>query len=110
MSFINTAVAAQDAAQGSAASPWGTFFMMGALLVVFYFLLWRPQNKRMKEHRDLVANINKGDEVATSGGLLGKVTKVTDSFLSLVIAEGVEINVQKNAISTVLPKGTLSSI
>ncbi len=83
---------------------------MIALLVGLYFLMIRPQSKRAKEHRDLVTKLGKGDEVITSGGILGKITNISDDFISLVIAEGIEVKVQRNAISTVLPKGTLKAV
>lgn len=79
------------------------------IFVVFYFLLIRPQQKRQKEHRDLVTKLLIGDEVVTAGGVLGKVTKVTESFLHVEIAEGVEVRVQRQTIGAVLPKGTLKS-
>ena len=69
----------------------------------------RPQSKRAKEHREMVNKLAKGDEVITSGGVLGKVTEVNDSFVKVEIAQGVEIRVQKNAVSSMVPKGTLKS-
>ena len=89
---------------------FGPFLLLIGFLVIFYFLLWRPQSKRAKEHRELIANVAKGDEVATTGGMLGKVSKVTDDYFVISIAENTEITVQKNAIASVLPKGTLKSI
>ena len=84
------------------------------MFVVLYFVMIRPQMKRQKEHRNLVANLAKGDEVLTAGGLLGKVSKVTDTYLTLEVAEladkPVEILVQKTSVSTVLPKGTIKSL
>ncbi len=88
---------------------------MGALLlpivmiVVFYFLLIRPQSKRAKEHRAMVASLEVGAEVATSGGILGKVTEVSEQFLTVEIAQGVNVKVQRHTVSQVLPKGTLKS-
>ena len=73
---------------------------------VLYFVMIRPQMKRQKEHRSMVDALAKGDEVATSGGFLGKVTKLGDSYLGLEIANGVEIQVQRSAVVQVLPKGT----
>ncbi len=77
------------------------------LFAVFYFMLIRPQMKRAKEHRKLVAELAKGDEVVTSGGLGGRITSVGDSFVTLEISEGVEIKLQRDAVTAVLPKGTL---
>jgi len=72
--------------------------------------MWRPQSKRAKEHKNLVSGLSKGDEVITNGGIAGKISKVSDDFIRVEIAEGVEIKIQKVAISTALPKGTLKSI
>jgi len=84
------------------------------MFVILYFLMIRPQMKRQKEHRNMVAALSKGDEVVTAGGLLGKVTRVTDSYVSVEIAEQggqpVEILMQKTAVTTVLPKGTIKSL
>ncbi len=82
----------------------------GGFILIFYFLMWRPQSKRAKEHRNLVSGLSKGDEVVTSGGVAGKVTKVTDDFVMLEVAEGVEMKIQKVAVASALPKGTLKSI
>lgn len=79
------------------------------IFVVFYFLLIRPQQKRQKEHRELVGNLAKGDEVTTAGGLLGKITEVNDSFVKLEVANNVVVTVQKHTISNVMPKGTIKS-
>jgi preprotein translocase subunit YajC len=79
------------------------------LLVVFYFLLIRPQSKRAKEHRAMVAALAAGDEVATNGGILGKVVEVGEQFLTVEIADGVRVKVQRHTVATVLPKGTLKS-
>jgi len=84
------------------------------MFVILYFLMIRPQMKRQKEHRNLVAALAKGDEVVTAGGLLGKVSKVTDTYISVEIADladrPVEVLVQKTAVSTVLPKGTIKAL
>lgn len=95
-----------------AAQTDGSFslIMVAAIFVLFYFMLIRPQNKRAKEHRDLVSKIQKGDEIVTSGGLLAKVSSVDDQFVKAIIAEGVEICLQRNSVSTVLPKGTFKSL
>lgn len=108
MNFFISAAYAQDAA--AAPSPVFNLIFIGGMFVLFYFILWRPQSKRAKEHRVLVSSLNKGDEVLTSGGLLGKVTKVTDDYVTLQVAEGVELCMQKASIAAALPKGTLKSI
>lgn len=79
------------------------------MFVLLYFLMIRPQAKRAKEHRSMLAALQKGDEVVTAGGALGKVTKVGDSFVTIEIAPGIEIQVQKPSISTLLPKGTIKA-
>lgn len=82
---------------------------MVLIFVVFYFLLIRPQQKRQKEHKALVSNLKKGDEVLTNGGILGKVSKVGENYISVDVAEGVAIKLQAGAVAQVLPKGTLKS-
>jgi preprotein translocase subunit YajC len=101
-------------AEGAAAAPQGGSFMeflpLVALLAVFYFLILRPQQKRTKEHKALIEALQKGDEVVTIGGILGKVTKVGDDNVAVEIADNVVVQVQKPAIQNVLPKGTIKSI
>lgn len=77
------------------------------MFVVLYFVMIRPQMKRQKEHRTMVEALAKGDEVATSGGMLGKVTRIGDVYLGVEIANGVEVTVQRSAVVQVLPKGTV---
>lgn len=79
------------------------------MFVLLYFLMIRPQTKRAKEHKTMLTGLQKGDEVVTAGGALGKVTKVGDNFVSVEIALNVEIQVQKSSITTLLPKGTIKS-
>jgi len=98
------------AVQAQAPSAIMNIVLFGGFIVLFYFMLWRPQSKRAKEHRDLMADLNKGDEVITNGGLMGKILRVKDDFIALEIAEGVEIKVQKVSVSAKLPKGTLKDI
>lgn len=111
--FINSAYA--QAASG-APQPGGLFgqggismFIPLVLLAVFYFLLIRPQNKRAKEQREMLSKIGEGDEVATTGGILGKVAEVGEQYLTLEIADGVRIKLQKFQIAQVLPKGTVKN-
>jgi preprotein translocase subunit YajC len=80
------------------------------MFVVLWFLMIRPQMKKAKEHKQLIAALQKGDEVVTGGGLVGKITKVDDNYISLEIAEGTEVIVQKPAVAIALPKGTLKSL
>lgn len=77
------------------------------MFVVLYFVMIRPQMKKQKEHRTMLEALAKGDEVATAGGLIGKVTKMGDGFLSLEIATGVEVQLQRSAVVQVMPKGTV---
>jgi len=77
------------------------------MFVVLYFVMIRPQMKKAKEHKAMVESLAKGDEVATAGGILGKVTKVGDSFIGLEVANGVEVQLQRSAVVQVLPKGSI---
>ena len=111
--FIPSAHADTTVAAAPAQAPQGgfSFLAMMAVLVFFmYFILWRPQSKRAKEHRDLINSIAKGDEVMTAGGILGTVSKITDQYIILSLNENTEITVQKSSVTNVLPKGTLKAI
>ena len=108
MDFFISAAYAQDAAPQQSVT--FNILFIGGMFVLFYLILWRPQSKRAKEHRELVSALAKGDEVLTSGGLLGKVTKVTDDYVTLQVAEGVELCMQKASVAAALPKGTIKSI
>lgn len=79
------------------------------MFVVLYFVMIRPQMKRQKEHRAMIEALAKGDEVATAGGLLGRITRVGDHSLGLQVADGVEVEIQRSAVVQVLPKGSLKS-
>jgi preprotein translocase subunit YajC len=106
MDFLIASAYAQDAApQGGLLS----FLPLIVIFVVFYFLLIRPQMKRAKEHKALVAQLSAGDEVVTSGGILGKITNVGESFVTIELAENVKVKLQKHAITSVMPKGTIKS-
>lgn len=111
MSFFIPAAVAQTA-EGAAAPMGGGFewiFLIG-FLVIFYLMIWRPQAKRAKEHKNLIGGLSAGDEVVTGGGILGKVKKVTDEFVVLEVSDGRELKFQKGAIVASLPKGTLKAI
>ena len=86
------------------------FLPLIILFVVFYLFLIRPQVKRQKEHQKLVKALGKGDEIVTSGGIVGRIVEVGDNFLKVEIAKGVEVRLQKPAVTTVLPKGTLKDL
>ncbi len=105
--FIADAMAAAPAE--SQGSPMSSLFMLVILFVFMYFFLIRPQTKRAKQHRELVAALSKGDEIVTNGGVLGRITGLGDQFVTVEIASGVEVKVQRNAIASVLPKGTIKS-
>ena len=77
------------------------------MFVVLYFVMIRPQMKRQKEHRTMIEALAKGDEVATAGGLLGKVTELGDTYIGVELADGVEVQLQRSAVVQVLPKGTI---
>src|SRR6202023_29933 len=99
---------AQSAAPGGAGG-MAPLLMMVVFIVIFYFLLIRPQQKKAKEHQALITKLSSGDEVVTTGGLLGKVVEVGDNFLTLEIADGVRVKVQKFQVASLMPKGTLKS-
>lgn len=101
-------VPASENAMGSSAMAQGLLLL--AFAIIFYFLILRPQSKRAKEYQQLVTNLQKGDEVITTGGLLGKITRVTDHFFVIMISEGVEVPVQRQAIAASVPKGTMKSL
>lgn len=107
LEFFISPAHAQDAAAGGGIAQ---IVMLVGFVAIFYFLLWRPQSKRAKQHKQLINNLEKGDEIVIGGGLVGRVTKVSDEFLSMEVADGTEVNVQKNAVAAVLPKGTIKSI
>ena len=81
--------------------------MIGIFFAIMYFMIIRPQQKRQKEHQKLIGSLSKGDEVVTSGGMMGKILKVGDNSIQVEISEGVAVKLQKNSISSVLPKGSL---
>ncbi len=107
--FISNAYA-QTAADAGAMGNLTTFAPLILMFVVMYFLMIRPQQKRAKEQKAMMEALAKGDEVVTIGGVLGKVSKVTDQHVTLEVASGTEIVVQKHAVSSLLPKGTLKGL
>ncbi len=106
--FINTAHA-QAAGAAGGQSMLSALMLPVLLLVVFYFLILRPQNKRAKEQKEMLSKVAAGDEVATTGGMLGKVVEVGEQFLTLEIAPGVNVKLQKFQVAQVLPKGTVKN-
>ena len=103
--FINPAYA-----QGTAApNPFGFFIPMVVIFVAFYFLMIRPQQKRQKAHTQMISALSVGDEVLTAGGMLGTVSGVSEHYVTLKIAEEVEVKIQKQTISAVVPRGTVEA-
>jgi len=110
MSFFIESAVADGAAAPAGGDPFSLLIMMVVFAAVFYFMIWRPQAKRTKDHKNLMAGLSKGDEVITNGGVVGKITKVSDDFITLSVSESVEIHFQKVAIASVLPKGTIKAM
>ncbi len=110
--FISQAHAAAEGGAPAMAGPGmiGQLLMLGGFVLIFWLLIWRPQNKRAKEHKNLLAGLGKGDEVVTTGGILGKVTHVTDEFITLQVADNMELDFQKSSVAATLPKGTIKAI
>ena len=105
--FAQTAPAA--AAEGGMMSSLTSMLPLVLMFVVLYFVMIRPQMRKQKEHRSMIEALAKGDEVATAGGLLGKVSRLGEGYLTLEIAPGVEVQLQRSAVVQVLPKGTVAS-
>ena len=110
MSFFIPMAYADTAAGAPPGGEFIQFILLGGFLVVFYMMVWRPQSKRAKEHRNLIGGLQKGDEVVTSGGVAGRVTKVADEFIMVEVADNIELRFQKQAVVAALPKGTLKAI
>jgi preprotein translocase subunit YajC len=106
--MIGTAYA--QSAGGAAGNEWLSLLPMVGIFVVFYFLLIRPQQKRAKEQKAMIEALQKGDEVVTAGGIVGKVTKLDENYVTLQVAGGSEIAFQRNAITSLLPKGSIKAI
>ncbi|MSP99719.1 MAG: preprotein translocase subunit YajC [Methylotenera sp.] len=104
--FISNAYAAG----ATSANDLMSFLPLIVIFVLFFFMIIRPQMKAAKEQRIMIAALQKGDEVITSGGIVGKITKVTDAFVTVEIAANTEITVQKQAVQSALPKGTIKSL
>ena len=115
MFFISDALAqAAPPAAGGPESMLTSVGFMVLIFVVFYFLLIRPQSKRQKEHKSMVEALGKGDEVLTAGGIIGKITELTDQYMTVQVStvdgKPVEISMQRGSVQTLLPKGTMKSI
>ena len=107
--FISNAYA-QAAAPGGAPSAPLNLLLLGGLIFVMYFLMIRPQMKRQKEQKAMIDGLAKGDEIVTAGGVVGKITKVSDGYVTMEVAEGTEILMQKAAVTLLLPKGTIKAL
>lgn len=105
--FIADAYA--QAASGGTESQLMGLLPIVLMFVLLYFLMIRPQMKRAKEHRAMTESLSKGDEVVTAGGLLGKITKISDAYITIEIANNTEVVVQRGSVQTLLPKGTMKS-
>lgn len=112
--MLITPAFAQSAAAGSPEGGLLSFLPLLFMFAIMYFLMIRPQMKKQKEHKNLLDNLQKGDEVIAAGGMLGRITKLSDSYVTLEVAsladKPVEISVQRAAVALVLPKGTLKSV
>ncbi|MBP8012651.1 MAG: preprotein translocase subunit YajC [Acinetobacter sp.] len=106
--FISTAHAAGEAAQQP--SLVANLLMIAVFIAIFYFLIWRPQSKRAKEHRSLIESLGVGSEVVFAGGLMGKITKIEGDFAVVELNRGVEVKVQRASVISVLPEGTLNNL
>lgn len=105
--FISTAYAAQGAQQQS---PYMSLIMIVVMIAIFYFLLIRPQSKRMKEHRTVVESLTVGSEVVFAGGLMGRITKIDGEFAVVELSRGNEVKIQRASVISVLPEGTLNNL
>lgn len=109
MSFFISDAMAEAAPAAQQADPMSSLIFFGGMILIFYFLLIRPQQKRAKEHRNMVEALNKGDEVVTNGGLLGKIIEVGEQYITVELADNVQVKMQKAAVGSILPKGSLKA-
>lgn len=109
MNFLISDAYAQQAGAGSVGGGLELVLMMLVFFGIMYFMIIRPQQKRAKDHKIMLDALNKGDEVVTNGGVLGKIAQIGDNFMQIEIADGVQIKVQKSAIASVMPKGTIKN-
>jgi len=109
MNWLETTAHAAEAG-GAPDTGLINIIMLVGFVAIFYFLLWRPQSKRRKEHQSLMGGLNNGDEVVTAGGLVGQIEKVEEDFVKLKVANNIAFRIQKSSIAATLPKGTLKSL
>ena len=110
MSLFISAAHAAPAAAGQSGGALMQFGMIAVFILIFYFLIWRPQAKRAKEHRSLVESLGVGSEIVFAGGLMGKITKLEGDFAVVELSRGVDIKIQRASVISVLPEGTLNSL
>ncbi len=107
--FISDAMAEGAGAAGQSDPLIGLLFPIGMIAILYFFMI-RPQMKRQKEHKNLIQELAKGDEIVSAGGIVGKITALGDNFAEVEIAEGVEVKIRRQAVESVLPKGSLKEL
>lgn len=107
--LISNAYADAAAPAAGGGDPVSMLLFFGGMIAIFYFLLIRPQQKRAKEHRQMVDALNKHDEIVTNGGLLGKIVEVGEQYLTIEISNNVTVKIQRSAVATILPKGSIKA-
>lgn len=110
MNFFISPAFAENTPPMDGPNPLFQFLLLFGFLVIFYMLVMRPQRKREKSHRELISSLQKGDEVVTSGGIVGRITKVNEGFVVIEVADKLELKFQRSAILSSLPKGTIKAI
>jgi preprotein translocase subunit YajC len=112
MSFFISDVwaAAGNPITGAGDNGMFSLMMIAGIFVLFYFMMIKPQNKRMKEHQELLNRLRKGDEIITTGGILAKIVSLNEQYMKVSLSDGVDVLLQKSAVSSILPKGTLKSL
>ena len=110
MNLFETVAHAAPAGGAPADAGLINILFLGGFILIFYFLLIRPQSKRRKEHQALITGLSKGDEVVTAGGIVGQINKVEDDFVKIQVADNMELRVQKSSVGATLPKGTLKTL
>ena len=110
MTGVSLQAIAADTAAPAQGSSYGPIIFLVLIVVFMYFMVWRPQQKKAKEHRALISGVSKGDEVMTSAGIIGKVANVCEQYIDVEVSANVMITIQKGAVASVLPKGTLDSL
>lgn len=110
MNFFISSAYANGSTQAQQPSMLANFVLIAVFFVIFYFMIWRPQSKRAKEHRELINSLTEGSEIMFSGGLMGRIIKMNDEIVVVEISKGVEVKIQRASVISVLPEGTLNNI